>query len=314
MLKDKLVQNYYEVHGSFDGISVSEIGGLVEDSGSLIDECYRILGYSGNGISPKMVHDLRLAYRRNDLETLHVLCGAVSLSEAARYFEEHGIEVPQHEEQDAAIKNGKYVAMLAEYLKMKNGIVVKFNGSLYNLDELLGGLRYTLKKIREYAKTIVTDPENKIIEFQQGDKDEISNGIFTVKAKLTAAAQREIVIKAIIKASGALDTTLPAAVVKKPELIPLLAFNDNKAYLEALETAEVRGITYKDLMAEKGYNVYDCLAVYQYARCIPVTILDAVYLMTEKSTLKEPYSAVIDAEDLPMTLQAFAMGGAACNT
>ena len=44
MLKDKLVQNYYEVHGSFDGISVSEIGGLVEDSGSLIDVCYRILG------------------------------------------------------------------------------------------------------------------------------------------------------------------------------------------------------------------------------------------------------------------------------
>ena len=46
LIKDKLVQNYYELHGSFDGISLSAIGSFIEDSDSLIDECYQILGYS----------------------------------------------------------------------------------------------------------------------------------------------------------------------------------------------------------------------------------------------------------------------------
>ena len=159
----------------------------------------------------------------------------------------------------------------------------------------------------------MAETETPLITFKQGDKNEIANGIFTVTNKLTAAGQKEIIIKAIIKASGALDKTLPATIVKHPELIPLLAFTDREAYLNALETAEERGITYKDLMLENGYKIYDYSGVYQYAKCIPITIVNSVYIMTDESTIDEPYTTVVDVADLTMTLQALAIGGMSCN-
>ena len=101
--------------------------------------------------------------------------------------------------------------------------------------------------------------------------------------------------------------------MKHPELIPLLAFTDREAYLNALETAEERGITYKDLMLENGYKIYDYSGVYQYAKCIPITIVNSVYIMTDESTIDEPYTTVVDVADLTMTLQALAIGGMSCN-
>lgn len=294
LIKDKLVQNYYELHGSFDGISLSAIGSFIEDSDSLIDECYQILGYSS-----KEEHDIRMAYRRGSLDS--------------SYLEKCDITVPQLSELETNVRNAKYIAMLAEYFKMQNGIMVKFNGTIYSLDKFIFGLRYTTKKIRDYAKAIVAETETPLITFKQGDKNEIANGIFTVTNKLTAAGQKEIIIKAIIKASGALDKTLPATIVKHPELIPLLAFTDREAYLNALETAEERGITYKDLMLENGYKIYDYSGVYQYAKCIPITIVNSVYIMTDESTIDEPYTTVVDVADLTMTLQALAIGGMSCN-
>lgn len=283
------------MHGNFDGITLSQFSNLIENNNSLIDECYKALGYTS-----KEEHDCRMAYRLGNVDS--------------SYLEERGIPVPQIHEQDAQVRNLNYITMLAEYFKMDNGIVVKLKDKPYKLDHLLGGLRYTSNKIRAYAKAIIEDTEGPLVTFRMGDKDEVSNGIFTVTTKLTATAQKEILIKAIIKASGALDKTLPSEVTKHPEFIPILAIKDKEAYINTLELAEERGITYSELMLENGYKIYDYADIYQYAKCIPTAILNTVYIMTDDSTVDDPYPIVIDADELELTLQTLAVGGGECNT
>ena len=92
-------------------------------------------------------------------------------------------------------------------------------------------------------------------------------------------------------------------------VLQLSTFLFYNKHLNALETAEERGITYKDLMLENGYKIYDYSGVYQYAKCIPITIVNSVYIMTDESTIDEPYTTVVDVADLTMTLQALAIGG-----
>ncbi|MFQ9150760.1 MAG: hypothetical protein ACLR6B_03700 [Blautia sp.] len=66
---------------------------------------------------------------------------------------------------------------------------------------------YTTKKIREYAKAIVTDTENTFNRLPSREtRMRLSNGIFTVPRRnsLQQRDWKEIIIGSIIKASGAL--------------------------------------------------------------------------------------------------------------
>lgn len=303
MLKEKLIQNYYEINGNFDGITTSNIGHLLDDaSSSVIDNCYKILGYQGtDNFTPKEVHDVRIAYLKEDLDFFKDKFNLNSVSEIEYFFKGNKLEIPpKHDFQ----LTDKYIKMLAKYLAMPNDIIILYNGGNYRLDEVIYLLKLGTTNVNQDIRDIV-DHNPDIIRFEKSTDEFISDGVMHTKKVFSEQAKKKLLVNALRMAADPGLWGVPQTVMSRPMMIPVLQFVAPGVYINLMEHAEIQGITYQKLLANAGFNIYDYSYIYSILKCIPIVVLNNVYILDDNSSKDQIYKCeTIDDFEIWMSMNA----------
>lgn len=290
LIERKLIQNYFEVNGSFDKIAATEVGKLLEGTTDITESCFRLLGYEPHeGFTAKECHGIRVAIKKGDLSYLAAVLGVVSLEEAVDAAVASGILAERPADAKPMFRYNKtlakYSTVLAEYFRIANE-PVKFR-TIVDLKYAVHSLKLEPSKLTKNVKDIC-DNNPGMVSFQNdGGELYVYKKIFHVDKDFSEKEQRTIILDALKFATG-LSLDISPELLGKPHQLLALPFTNAEQYIDLLEKAEVNGCTYAEFMERFGIHVADYASAYFALGIIPVIVGDHVFLFTKESTEEVP--------------------------
>ena len=291
LIKKKLIQNYFEVHGSFDKIVASDIGALIQVEGQTTEEvCYKSLGYVDHGkFTAKQCHDMRVALKSENLTLLRDLLGTTTVEEAKEVMVHEGIlneNVPT-KKATFRINNSlkRYSSVLASYFRISKQVVT-FH-TMLPLCYAIDSLKAEPKNLGKNVKAIYENNQDLIAFDSSAENPYVYKNTLYADRELTEKEKRTIILDALKLASG-LQLGIDAKVYRSPYDFAILSFEETEKYLDILEDAEANHMTYAQYLSLIGINVPNYAKIYCCVGMIPIIAGNTVYLLTEESTEETP--------------------------
>lgn len=236
-LRDKLIQNVFELHGSFDELDrYSIFDGVSENM------AYEALGYKGQyGMSASEVFNLIVEYNKDN-------------NEAINKVKELGMNVKKYQKIDFTIFDDPLVT----YMLISKDMV-SFRGNKMKLCDVVKVLTIDRANARSMINTLLE--ENDIFKFVHTNCSDvmITDGVIYSNRKLTKTQVKNIIKNALIVACG--------LIIKLPNKffasgITYLSNNDNSMYRYLIELATVNDVTLAQLLQYVGVNIPDFVIQY----------------------------------------------------
>lgn len=311
LIEKKLIQNYYETHGSFDRITTTETGVLLQDIESVMEECYKILGYKPcSGYTAKQCHDIRIAIKKEDLTFLYDVLGVVNLQEALEKAQGLGIIQEREDSDKSPFRYNhsleRYSSVLARYFRITKDII-QFRTAI-PLCYAIDSLKTEPKKLLKNIKTIYEGNQSLVKFCNDGSSPYVYKGVFHVNRNFSDKEEKTVILDALKLATG-LSLGINSEIVKSPYKFAMLPFDNTEEYLDLLEKAEVLNTTYAGLFSRIGINVPDYTGIYCALRIIPVIAYEKVFFFTEESTEEAPL-AKTELSSFKLLLSNMMAGGA----
>lgn len=284
MIKAKVIQNYYERFGNFDKIHNSYTGKLLGD----VKDPYEFLGYKScsdkeHNFSAKEIHDLRMAYLREEENKIRETFNFASLEEASVFLKSVDMMPEKLESADIKIASTlkPYLNMLTEYYRNSNSYVF-FKGNYLPLKDVLACMKFQLKAIKRNVKTLIEDNRGVLVSVETGELPLAYGRKLYVSKGLSAKQIDDLQSKALLKA--ALEgTQIPEKYVKDPLELFTISFSDTTTYLKILEMAELKKQTYTQYLENIGFHTPNCEIMFKELGIILAFVGErAVILMTNK--------------------------------
>lgn len=294
---DKLIQNYYEINGSFDKIILSDVGEYIKvDNMNLKDYCYRSLGYkAANGISESQMHDLRIRYRVDAADTL----GFNTREEAENFLRENKMLPMMVKGVSMRInkKLRKYSDVLGQYLKNTDTIIVSFRGYVLSISKVIQSLKAEPKAVSSNAKELAEQIMKYLAFEETSKKPYVYDGVLYTNEKLTEKSKMTIVTDAISLATG-VNHGLPKEILVSPGRIQILSYIDNPMYLSILESAEIHGRSLADELMLSGLHLAELAPIYKELGFIPLVCGNTTVVYAADSDASKMRVGTLTTEDL----------------
>ena len=264
MIRAKVIQNYYERFGNFDKIHNSFTGKLLEDG----EDPYEALGYTpiyhkGKTISAKDVHDLRIAYLRNNVSTVVPILGFATIDDVKMILTKNQMLPKKLKKEGVNVSDNlkTYLDMLSEYYRYSTSYVL-FKNNYLPLKDALAAMKFQPKAIKANVTKLMEDNKGVLVSVGSGDISGVyGRRLYTTKGlseKQITTLQNKAMLQAAL--SGAI---IPEKYVKNPLDLFMISFSDRDTYLNLLEMAELEGKTYAQLLEHIGFHVPNCENMYR---------------------------------------------------
>lgn len=295
---EKVVQNYFELHGSFDGIS-SEwyynqiLQGMAEHGNPTdTDELFWLLGYRATEhLKPAATRSLRLAFSKRDVVGIAGLLGKqATLQDAEEELTAANmLPIKVSDRPPRVSVNQKYVSLLSQYYATCIETTVLWNGALLPFPAVLEGFRLEGIKASKAARLIMESEalSQALVHFVfvDGIMPKVESGVFYVDRELTEN-ERQQITKDALKEVIYPDIPIKDSILCSPTSLAIMASSDNPKYLALLDFTTIAGITYAQLLAKCGLTLPDYGKAYKLIGAIPVYIGDSILLITEQKYTK----------------------------
>lgn len=258
MLRVRLVQNYYELHGSFTDIQFTAIGELItqvaKENGVPLEElCYTLLGYKpcDNVTATQMCAVRTLALKGHE-PSIQIIKSVDS------DFNENILDIP-----DTNFGDNQIVFDLCYryYLDCYCG-EVPYKKEFVEFSRSINLLRTDTKCLNKVFKHM--KDTNTSLVYQKSDKNEYAVTGNVVKTPLDVSVRdftkisKKALECALFGKSANLSFITPSIV----DDLPYISITRPQVYRQLLDIANAVGKTYKELLAEIGVNVIDQIATY----------------------------------------------------
>lgn len=296
-----LLRNYYEIHGNFNKISNHPLSRLIPADVESVEEfCYQALGYGiESSISAVECHDLRMAVLTEDLTTVSQKYNISSMEEAKKILEKEGFLPELTDKNRFNVRSSllKYSNVLADYYKNTPRVVCEYEGQRYPISHLVKALKFKPKRLTKEVTTICENNKDAMADIVKDATDDIyvSHNILHVDKELNEKQKFAIQVDALKIATG-LDTRIPVELVMEPLKFILLAVNNPLVYLSLLEDAEMQGITYADLVAPLGIQIFDYYPLYKAFHAIIIRLNDKSLVINDVLPDNKHYVLATDQE------------------
>lgn len=280
-LVGRLIRNYYEIYGSFDGI-YNKLGDLLNGMDLAQSDLYSYLGYKK--VKPFFEHevyDIRKAIIQGETDKVK-LYSQMSVEDVTKLISENDAPILPNFKKPK-VEHKEYVMLLSNYLKYSRSNVTEQGDFRVYLNELskqpLSVIIKTLgrKEFVETASTMM--PTWKYVE---GVEPIIQLGVFYVPEKLSAKDKKSIQENAI---KDAVLNTLAiheeyAIVVKSVINTQVTEMYESNidGYRAILDLAMFQNVTVKELLNSCNLNVVNYVEQYIKHRCIFYMVGDRVSL------------------------------------
>lgn len=288
----KVVQNYYELHGGFNGIATQfyypeVVASAKEDGRSPVNQLYAMLGYKECGsLSTEGIRELRKAYSVKDTQAAERVLGHATTENEMKVVLKDGkmlpvdVVAPKPRKYD----NEKYVDLLAQYYVSCMDNYVVFESQLVPFPAVLE--TYRMRKISpdKAANELLTSPEytNVLVTFRQvkGISPKVESGIFYTDC-IFSEDEKHYIIKNAFKCAINPNTMLKDSIVRNFTEFIDMAANNPGVYLSLLEFVENNGITYAQLLRKFNLTVPDYSEPYRLFGFVPLCIGDIVIMINQ---------------------------------
>ena len=264
MIRAKVIQNYYERFGNFDKIHNSYTGKLVEDGEDLYEKLgYMAIKYQGKKYSAKDVHDLRIAFLRNDMRTITSITGCETLEEITKILKSNKMLPVRFEQEDVGVSNAlkPCLEILSEYYRNLNSYVL-FKNNYLPLKDALASMKFHPKAIKSNIKQLMADNKSVLVSVESGETlAAYGRKLYTTKGlseRQISTLQQKALLHAALR-----GTLIPEKYVRNPLDLFMIGLSDRDTYLGLLETAELEGKTYVQLLEGAGFHVPNCETMYK---------------------------------------------------
>lgn len=288
----KVVQNYYELHGSFSGIATQfyypeVVTSAKEDGRSPVNQLYAMLGYKECGeLSTEETQRLRKAYSRKDVTIVEKILDHATIDDEVKEVLKEGKMLPIDvvASKPRKYNNEKYVDVLAQYYASCLDNYVVFKDQLVPFPMVLETYRMQKISLERAANEILASPAyaNILVAFKQveGISPKVESGIFYTDC-IFSEDEKNIIIKNAFKCAINPNTMLKDSVVRNFTEFIDMANSNQGVYLSLLEFAEDRGITYAQMLRKFGLTLPDYSEPYRLFGFVPICIGDVVILINQ---------------------------------
>lgn len=290
MVKERIIQNYYEIHGNFNGINntplVNMLGSNKDNKTSFY---YSILGYKPLEIKNKKdkrvlneidCHNLRVLYLRGDLQGLYKNYQIESMSDLKELLESVDLCPREFKTINYPLSKEQHECMNALVLYLKNcNKLIKWNNNVSPVSNIITALKAEPKHLKVVADEIMPQLE---IKFATTTKPlHVLKDTVFYKKEFTREAQERIIRYAIYSAIKGADNEVLKLFKKAPELL-WLPITDNKLYLDILDYAEANNYTYRELLNSIDIAVPDYYECYKYTGFIFTSFMDTFSILDDR--------------------------------
>lgn len=288
----KVVQNYYELHGSFSGIATQfyypeVVASAKEDGRSPINQLYAMLGYKECGrLNTESVRQLRKVYNKYGASVADKILGHATTENEIKTVLKEGKMLPVDIRASKPRKydNEKYVDMLARYYVSCLDNYVVFNDQLVPFPAVLETYRMQKISLERAANEILASPaySHILVTFKQvkGINPKVESGTFYTDC-IFSEDEKNSIVKNALKCAINPNTMLKDSIVRNFTEFIDMAFSNPSVYLSLLEFTEACGITYAQLLKRFGLNLPDYSEPYQMFNFVPICIGDVVILINQ---------------------------------
>ena len=288
----KVVQNYYELHGSFSGIATQlyypeVVASAKEDGRSPVNQLYAMLGYKEcGGLSTEGIQQLRKAYSRKDIAAAEKLLGHATTGNEIKAVLKEGKMLPSDvlASKPRKYANERYVDVLAQYYASCLDNFVVFEDQLVPFPMVLETYRMRKISLERAANEILASPayDHILVSFKQvnGISPKAESGTFYTDCSF-AEDEKVAIIKNAFKCAINPNTMLKDSVVRNFTEFIDMAANNPGVYLSLLEFTEEYGITYAQLLRKFGLALPDYSEPYRLFGFVPICIGDVVILINQ---------------------------------
>lgn len=279
-LQRRLVQNYYEIHGTFDGIISTPMGDEVfkfanETKRTVEEACYNFLGYNRvSNFSAKEIAQLR-AKAIYDNESYEKYKALVGEKEAAQLIRPSKVKSLARDKQlifdlcyahfsnccHTIIDIGENSFEFSKHLNYLRQLRVSPATVFTALSEAKGELRYLKSSVREAC---------------------VYNNVCVADVDITAAEFTRICQKAITAVLYGKTANLKFA-CKNLEYLAVVGLEDTALYTNLLDIALANNITYSELLKEIGVHIGDYVSMFPTLKCIKIPLEDGLYLTIDQT-------------------------------
>ena len=279
-LQRRLIQNYYEIHGNFDGIISTPVGNVVSTFANITNRtveeaCYNFLGYAKvSNFSAKEIAQLRAKaiYDDESYAKYKVLVGE---KEAAQLIRPSKAKILPEDKQlifdlcyayfnnccHTIIDIGENSFEFSKHLNYLRQLRVAPTTVFNALREAKGELRYLKSSAREAC---------------------VYNNVCVADVDITATEFTRICQKAIAAVLYGKTANLKFA-CKNLEYLAVVGLEDTDLYINLLDIALANNMTYSELLKEIGVYIGDYVSMYPTLKCIKIPLEDGLYLTIDST-------------------------------
>lgn len=297
-----MIRNYWEIHGTFDGIENTVLSKVIKQMSSDANMPYEEFLYAQLGYKPlaqysiKESCELRALFVTRQYDALKKKLNLTNTKDIQQFFKSEGVPSTSF-----AIDN----EVLDEKFKDVITLLALYYKTDINLYCIVNNRTLPLFYYLETLSSKGTNPE-KLVDSLMQDKEILSSLVkirYRKDAKLlvqgkccitpvnyTKEEKNYIQREALKKACFAYGVNLNKLFKNPPDLV-FLSFLDNEKYLKLLDFAAGVGITYKDLAESYGINVPDQMPVFCKYGVLLYKMVEDVSYVIDKSCDEEtkPY-------------------------
>ena len=334
MVYKALIQNYYELHGSFKGVEIqpyiSTVRKRAESVGmSLLDYCYFMLGYNPicferqaefntalnegksldsfleGALPPTKVAELHDAWMHSDFEQINSILPNKTVNEVNAILQDSGCCMKSVDNRTKK-KHVAEINALAYYFAHQCDQMVEWQGRLYTIPFLMA----LAKQSKGMSLKTLMDSgtfDSIVIKCMRTDSPEVvvSDGVLYTNKVINDKTLNTIKSKALTLVHLGYVADYVQSFRHTIGDFIWMGLKDRKGYLALLNLARLNGMTYAELVEQFRYKVVDQSVVFENTGMCVVKIQNKYFCIPADCSLnnKDCIVAVTEEEIGNMLLQ-----------